>query len=178
MGPIRMDESVGDESPYIRAATRQTVTQYNRAVVAYGNKSKTKQKFDVLLLAKHKRAHDVHKHQHSHDCDDHWRDIEKWLALHEKVRWGTTELRRFATRPQALYGRKNKGGLFALPQQVGLLASLESSSGRPRPRSRRRRFERSVPSSGECHKAVRLPAFFWLGTGLRVLVQQRIEVTK
>src|SRR5215831_8990630 len=41
MGPIRMDESVGDESPYIRAATRQTVTQYNRAVVAYGNKSKT-----------------------------------------------------------------------------------------------------------------------------------------
>src|SRR5215510_12587456 len=150
MGPIRMDESVGDESPYIRAATRQTVTQYNRAVVAYGNKSKTKQKFDVLLLAKHKRAHDVHKHQHSHDCDDHWRDIEKWLALHEKVRWGTTELRRFATRPQALYGRKNKGGLFALPQ----------------------------PFLRECHKAVRLPAFFWLGTGLRVLVQQRIEVTK
>src|SRR5262245_41790691 len=62
--------------------------------------------------------------------------------------------------------------------KLGFLRAWNRGSGRPRPRSCRRRLERSVPSSGECHKAVRLPAFFWLGTGLRVLVQQRIEVTK
>jgi hypothetical protein len=98
-----MYESVGDESPNISAAIRQHIPHYNRTVVADGDESKTKQKFDVLLLAEHKRANRVNNHQHSQYCDDNGRNVEERFALHEQIRWDKTELRRFATPSQGAF---------------------------------------------------------------------------
>src|SRR5215471_956220 len=90
MKPIRVDQSVGDEGPYIRAPTRERVIDRNRTAIASWNKGEAEQKFDVLLLAEHEGPHEVDNHQRRQYRHDNGGNIENWFALHVKsARWGT-----------------------------------------------------------------------------------------
>ena len=99
MGPVGVDESVGDKRPDIRAAARQRAAKDNGIVIARRDESKIEQKFDVLLLAQYVRAHDVNKCQHSQHKDDNRRNVEERFAFHEEgpmrnVSYAASPLRR------------------------------------------------------------------------------------
>ena len=70
MGPVGMEERVGDEGPYIGAAARQYARNHIRRVVTRRNKSEGQQKFQLLFFAQQQRV-SMHKHEHSQHRDEY-----------------------------------------------------------------------------------------------------------
>src|SRR5262249_35039254 len=124
MHPVCVDQSVGDKGPYIRAATRQRAINYKRTVITRWDESEAEQKFDILLLAQQQRAHQMDNHQHGKHRADNGRNIENWLALHQKIREGGTSAVTQLRYPTARWDEaKKKGGLSpSLEPRCGVIA--------------------------------------------------------
>ena len=116
MNPVCVDESIGNEGPYIRASPRQRSVKHKCCVIAHRNESEAQQKFDILLLGEQQRARRVNYSQHGQHGDDNGRNVENWFALHEEIRRvGALQLRSFASQRKMERG-KEKGRAFALPR--------------------------------------------------------------
>ena len=116
VGPVGMNESIGDKCPHIRPATRKCAAEYEGIVITRRDESEIEQEFDVLLLAQQECADDVNKRQHGQHNDDNGWNVEERFAFHEKgpmrnVSYAASPLRR---KPHA-HSPKEKGRAFALP---------------------------------------------------------------